>query len=172
MCGVRGNPDVKAFLKRTVADPLLQQLRQGITPSKLALSLALGLTLGAFPVLGVTTLLCAAVALALRLNQPAIQVANYAAYPLQLGLFLPFFQLGAWVFGAEPVSFSLEQVRGELAADLWGTVARYWTANLRAVGAWAIVAPAAGLLLFLVLRRVLSLLPLPAAEPDAAVPAK
>ena len=163
---------MNAFLKRKVADPLLLQLRQGITPSRLALSLALGLVLGAVPVLGASTPLCAVVALALRLNQPAIQVANYAAYPLQFGLFLPFFKMGAWIFGADAVSFSLNQVRAEMSADPWATLGRYWTANLRAVGAWALVAPAAALLLYLVLGRVLSLLPLPVAEPEAPAPAK
>jgi uncharacterized protein (DUF2062 family) len=144
-----------------VAEPVLAQLRQGITPDKLALSLALGVVLSAIPVLGITALFCVAAAAALRLNQPAILAANYAATPLQVVLFVPFFRAGAWAFGAPPVSFSLEQVRAELQAGIWPTIVRYWDANLRAVGVWALAAPVAAFLLFAVFRRVLRRLPLP-----------
>jgi len=159
---------MRNLVRRRIVEPLLGQLRQGITPARLALTLALGLALGAFPVLGVTTVLCAAAGLALRLNQPAIQVANYLAYPLQLALFVPFFQAGAWLLGADPVSFSLSQVRAEIAADAWGAVGRYWEANLRAVAAWAVAAPPFVALAYLGLKRALGLLPLPRQDPAPA----
>jgi uncharacterized protein (DUF2062 family) len=147
---------MRSFIVRRVADPLVRQLTQGVTPGRLALGLALGAALGVFPVLGTTTLLCAAAAAALRLNQPAVQVANYLAYPLQLGLYIPLFQAGAWLFGEPPVPFTLEQVRSELAADAWSTIRTYFEANLRAVAAWGLLAPPAALALGLGLRPVLS----------------
>jgi uncharacterized protein (DUF2062 family) len=134
------------FLQRKVLEPIKAQLLQGVSPGKLALALALGVVVGIFPVLGTTTALCALAAVSLRLNQPAIQVANYLAYPLQLLLFIPFFQAGAALLGAAPVTFTLSQLQAELSADLGGTMLRYLTANLRAVAAWAIVAPVATLL--------------------------
>jgi uncharacterized protein (DUF2062 family) len=153
--------ETPGLLRRKVVDPLAAQLTQGVSPGRLALALALGGVVGVVPVLGTTTLLCAAVAAALRLNQPAIQVANYLAYPLQLALFIPFFQAGAWLFGQPPVPFTLGQLQAELAADVLGTIGRYLVHDLRAVAAWALVAlPAAGLL-FLGLRAVLRRLPLP-----------
>jgi len=76
-----------------------QWLRQGISPGRLALALALGFAIGCIPVVGVPTVLCAAIALLLRLNQPAIQAANYAAMPLQIILIVPFMRLGKWMFG-------------------------------------------------------------------------
>lgn len=78
-------------------------LRQGISPGRLALTLALGFAIGCIPVVGIPTLVCAALALALRLNLPAIQVANYAAMPLQLLLIVPFVRLGGWLFDAGPI---------------------------------------------------------------------
>jgi hypothetical protein len=42
-------------------------------------------------------------ALALRLNLPAIQAANYAAMPLQLALIVPFVRFGGWLISAQPV---------------------------------------------------------------------
>jgi uncharacterized protein (DUF2062 family) len=153
------------FIQRKLIQPLKAQLTQGVSPSRLALALALGAVLGVLPVLGVTTLLSAVVAAALRLNQPAIQVANYAAYPLQLLLFLPFFHAGAALFGVAPVSFTLAQLQAELSADLGGTMLRYLGANLRAVAAWALVAPLAGAAVHLTLRALLTRLPLPAPLP-------
>jgi uncharacterized protein (DUF2062 family) len=73
-------------------------LRQGISPQRLALTLALGFAIGCFPVVGIPTALCAALAIALRLNLPAIQAANYAVMPLQLALIVPFVRLGGWIF--------------------------------------------------------------------------
>ncbi|MBK9517559.1 MAG: DUF2062 domain-containing protein [Anaeromyxobacter sp.] len=149
-----------------VLEPLKAQLTQGVSPVRLAVALALGLTLGTFPVLGTTTALCALAALGLRLNQPAIQVANYLAYPLQLAAYLPLFAAGAALFGAPPVTFTLAGIQAELAADLPATVARYAGANLRAVVAWALAAPAAFGLAFLALRPILARLPLPAPSPE------
>lgn len=159
---------VRAFLRRRVLDPLLRQLTQGVSPARLAWALALGAVLGCFPVLGVTTLLCAVLGVALRLNQPALQVSNYLAFPLQVVLFLPLFRLGAWVFGAEPVAFTLAEIRAAVEADAWGALARYGGANLRAIAAWALLAGPAALVLALALRPVLARLPLPrSGEPPA-----
>jgi len=73
-------------------------LRQGISPQRLALTLALGFAIGCIPVVGVTTALCVVVALGLRLNFPAIQAANWAAAPLQLVLLVPFVRMGGRLF--------------------------------------------------------------------------
>jgi uncharacterized protein (DUF2062 family) len=73
-------------------------LQLGVSPQRLALTLALGFAIGCIPVLGVTTTLCIAVAFALRLNFPVIQAANWAAAPLQLVLIMPFVRLGSRLF--------------------------------------------------------------------------
>lgn len=73
-------------------------LRQGVSPRRLALTLALGFAIGCVPVVGIPTLVCAGLALALRLNLPAIQAANYAVMPLQLIMIVPFVRLGGWLF--------------------------------------------------------------------------
>jgi uncharacterized protein (DUF2062 family) len=151
---------MRSFLSARLVEPLRRQLTQGVSPGALALALALGVTLGVLPVLGLTTLACAVAAAVLRLNQPAIQVANYAAYPVQLILYIPFFHAGAWLFGVPAPSITLAQVRAELAADLWGTVGQYAWANARAVGAWALVALPVALVLRVGMRAVLARLPI------------
>jgi hypothetical protein len=69
-------------------------LLEGISPQRLALTLALGFVLGCIPLVGIPTGLCMVVALGFRLNLPAIQAANYAAMPFQLALVVPFIRLG------------------------------------------------------------------------------
>jgi uncharacterized protein (DUF2062 family) len=84
--------------KRVSFDSMKQKaavwLLQGISPRRLALTLALGFAIGCIPVVGIPTALCALLALALRLNLPAIQAANYLVMPLQLVLIVPFVRLG------------------------------------------------------------------------------
>jgi uncharacterized protein (DUF2062 family) len=75
-------------------------MRQGISPQRLALTLALGFAIGCIPVIGIPTALCLVLALGLRLNLPAIQAANYAAMPLQVALIIPFVRLGGWLFAS------------------------------------------------------------------------
>jgi len=70
-------------------------LLQGISPRRLALTLAVGFVVGCIPVVGLPTALCAMIALGFRLNQPAIQAANYLAMPFQVALILPLVRLGA-----------------------------------------------------------------------------
>lgn len=81
----------------------LYWLSQGVSPRRLALTLALGFAIGCIPVIGVPTVICAALALALRLNLPAIQAANYAAMPLQLILIVPFVRAGGWLVSFQPM---------------------------------------------------------------------
>jgi uncharacterized protein (DUF2062 family) len=131
-------------------------LRQGVSPRRLALTLALGLAVGCIPVVGIPTALCAALAIALRLNLPAIQAANYVAMPLQLVLIVPFVRLGGWLFasGHDPApraSALLHASPLNLLEQLGGMAGH-------AMLAWLLIAvPAVALLtaaLTLLLRRV------------------
>jgi uncharacterized protein (DUF2062 family) len=81
-------------VKRKIIQSLSKLLKQGLSPVKLSLVVALGITLSIFPILGTTTLICTLVSLSFNLNLPAMQLANYAAFPLQVILFFPFLKLG------------------------------------------------------------------------------
>ena len=131
-------------------------LSQGISPSRLALTLALGFAIGCIPVIGVPTVLCLGLALALRLNLPAIQAANYVVMPLQLLLIAPFVRLGAWLMATKPVGVLTPHALMHfstlnLAARMGGMAGE-------ALLAWLLVAiPAVALLtatLTLMLRRI------------------
>jgi uncharacterized protein (DUF2062 family) len=131
----------EGFFRRRMVRPILELLRQGVTPEQLALSLTLGVALGVFPVLGTTTLLCALVAFLWRLNLPAIQIANYFVYPLQIALLIPFFRLGEKLFGAPHLPLSVEQILAMVHASLWGATRMLWTTIWHAALGWCFVAP-------------------------------
>jgi len=130
-----------AWPYRKILLPIVDLLRQGITPEKIALSIALGAVLGVFPVLGSTTILCAAAAFALRLNLPAIQIVNFLIYPLQLILFLPFLQAGSRITGSAAVTLSMKEVFGMIHSDPWSLIKMLWTASLGAMAIWVVMSP-------------------------------
>lgn len=143
------------FLRRRLVDPVLHLLKQGLTPEKLALSLALGATLGLFPLLGATTVLCLAAGFALRLSHPALQLANYAVYPLQLPLVLAFVRLGERLAGAAPMPFSVERLLVAFRADPVAFFERFGWTGLHGILGWLILAPLVGGVLYLGLVPVL-----------------
>ena len=140
----------ESFFYRRLIRPILDLLQQGVTPEKLALSLALGLVLSVFPAVGWTTALCALAALIFRLNIPAIQMVNYFMYPAQLALLLPFFRLGERVFRAPHLPISVPHIYQMAHADLWGAIKFLWSTTWHAIVVWAVLAPLCTALLYYV----------------------
>ena len=132
---------LKDFLSRRAVTPILALLREGITPEKIALSVALGAAIGVFPVLGSTTLLCALAAWLLRLNQPAIQLVNYFIYPLQLALIVPMMQVGGRLSGSSHASLSLSPMTEMFRVDALAAAAALGTAVLGAILLWLAASP-------------------------------
>lgn len=138
---------------------LIESLRAGISPQRLALTLALGFAIGCLPVIGVPTALCAVLAIALRLNVPAIQAANYLAMPLQLMLILPFARMGGWMFSSGQ--------RYRLAtthASLGGILRASGNVASHTLAAWLVIAGPMVLVLTLALTPVLQRVPALAGE--------
>lgn len=131
-------------------------LRQGVSPQRLALTLALGIAIGCIPVFGVTSALCVIAALALRLNFPVIQAANWAAMPLQVILIVPFVRLGGKLFSSG--SGRAIETGALLHSSPLVLVARLGGLAGHAVLAWLLIAiPAVALMtvmLTALLRRV------------------
>ncbi|MGD0890043.1 MAG: DUF2062 domain-containing protein [Terracidiphilus sp.] len=141
-------------------------LRKGISPQRLALTLALGFAIGCVPVVIIPTFICAALALTLRLNFAAIQAANYVAMPLQLLLIVPFVRLGGWLFDAGPVHAS--QIAALLHTSPVDLVTQLTGIFGHALAAWLLLAiPAVALLTFaltMLLRRVPAMAPAEAGD--------
>lgn len=124
-----------------VRQALLTVAREGLSRKKLSLCIAVGIVLSTFPILGATTVLCAVAALLFRLNLPLIQVVNYAAYPLQLLLLVPFYAAGSWLFGGNLPTEVGSQLIASLQSDLWSGLLQLRDLVVYAVVVWLLVSP-------------------------------
>ncbi len=145
---------MRDWLNRRIIEPLLGLLRQGISPDRLALCVAIGVVVGNIPILGVSTILCAVIALAFRLNLPAIQIVQAAMAPTQLLLIIPFVRLGEWILRLPPEPVSIKQALALMAQGAGHAVAALWDAILHAGLAWILVAPFAVYSLYRLLTPV------------------
>ena len=134
----------------------LALLSEGMTPHKLALTLALGLLLGAIPVLGTTTVLCALAAVVFRLNLPLIEAVQFLAYPLQLLLLIPFMQAGQWIFRQPPLPFTRVELLALLHSGWRYAIEQLWLFSLHGVVAWLLLGGAGAAMIYLILRPLLA----------------
>jgi uncharacterized protein (DUF2062 family) len=158
---MNGEPQAKSlpmndgFFQRRIVRPVLDLLRQGTTPEKIALSIAFGLVLGVFPSLGWTTLLCFLAAFMFGLNLPAVQLVNYFVYPLQLALLIPFIRAGERLFHSPRLPLSLTQILAMIKAGVWHSIKVLWVATAQAIAVWVLIAPLSIYVLYLVLTPLL-----------------
>lgn len=145
-----------SFIKNKILYPIADMLKQGITPEKLALSIVTGFFIGIIPFIGVSTAICAFLALIFRLNIVAIQIANYIAYPLQLILFIPFIKAGESVFGFTDTSLSINEIVKMFQESFIEAVKILWLANLQGLLIWLFIAVPVSLIfysIFLIIFR-------------------
>jgi uncharacterized protein (DUF2062 family) len=145
----------KGFFHERMVRPILDLLRQGVTPEKIALSVALGAALGVIPALGLSTTLCAIAAIVFQLNLPAIQIVNYFMYPAQIALLVPFFRLGERLFRAPHFPISVSQIYAMFHASTWNAIKLLWTTIWHALMVWGMMAPVFVGLLYVILTPVL-----------------
>src|SRR5580698_1128496 len=119
---------------------MLAWLSSGLQPRQLAFTLALGFAIGCIPLLGITTGICALLAIALGLNMPAIQAANWLAMPLQMVLLVPFLKLGQWIFRGQSIALSPRTLLAQIEAAPWHVAGQMSGLFAHAVLAWLITA--------------------------------
>jgi uncharacterized protein (DUF2062 family) len=145
---------VKQWLYRRLVEPLLALLRQGMTPSSLALCVSIGIVVGNIPILGVSTILCTVIALVLRMNLPAMQLAQAAMAPTQIVLIIPFVRMGEWITRAPRQPLSIKEGLTLIEQGVWHAVTVLWQAIVHAGIAWILVAPPAVYVLYRVLTPI------------------
>jgi len=134
-------------------------LLEGISPQRLALTLALGFVFGCIPLVGIPTGLCAILALVFRLNLPAIQAANYAAMPFQLALVVPLVRLGGKMAPLSHASLDLAALTHSPLQMLTHGSAELGLLAGQALLAWLVLAVPVAALLTLTLTGVLRRVP-------------
>ncbi|MCC3160044.1 DUF2062 domain-containing protein [Hymenobacter sp. 15J16-1T3B] len=146
------------FFRRRVVEPLLGQLRKGLSPTQLALTVSLGAAFGLVPLLGVTTVLGTAVAVWLRLNVGALLLVSHLMSPVQILLLLPLLRYGAQLLGGATRNLTLERLQYLLSHDWQAALQLFWRAEVGALLLWLLGSvPVVLVLYFLLLplfRRV------------------
>lgn len=134
-------PKSESIWQRWLVQPIMTQLTQGVSPSRLSLAIAFGVTTGLFPLLGLTTLVSLAVGIPLRLNQPVLQLTRELTYPLHLATLFLFMRAGESLFGAQPVPLSIPLLTERFMADPAQFFADYGRTGLYGVIVWLLLTP-------------------------------
>ncbi len=143
------------WIRRRVVIPILELLKQGVTPERLALSIAIGTVLGISPTLGLTTWLAFLICYLFRLNPVAMQLMNYIMYPFQIILLLPFIRAGEFLFHAQRLHLNAADIEQLVHRNIASAIRVLWTAIWHAMTVWVLLAPIAVFILYVVLTPVL-----------------
>ena len=148
---------IREFIRCKIFRPLLRQLRGGVTPRRLAWSLALGIVIGINPSVGITTVLVLMAAWTFGLNQVASQIGAHAVTPLHLLLFIPFIELGVHLFHTRRLPLNRKQIE-HLSHHPLRLFHEIWQWEWHALVVWGMVAAILMPLLAMYIRRALVLL--------------
>ena len=136
-----GDAGRQPWWRRWIIRPVLGQLSAGGSPDRLGWTIAVGMVLGIFPIMGSTTLLWLAAGWLLGLNQPVLHVFRAVVYPLHLALILVFIRMGERLHGADRIAFSIPQLVGRFKDDPLRFAADFSLAAWHGISAWLLVAP-------------------------------
>lgn len=145
---------MKEYLRNKIVIPFIELLKQGITPEKLALSVALGFIIGIIPLIGVSTAICLVLSLLLDLNIIAIQIVNYIAYPLQLVFYIPFIRAGEFILGNQSSNLTISYIKELFDKGFIPALKVLGHANLLGILVWLIITVPVTLVFYFVFLKV------------------
>jgi uncharacterized protein (DUF2062 family) len=131
----------RRFWRRWLLDPIMRQLTQGVTPAKIALSLAVGSALALFPILGTTTARCTLAGLLLGLNQPILQGLNALCMLIYFPLMVVFVRLGDTLTSARASSLNIPLMVSLFAHQPREFFREFGVTGLHAILGWVAAAP-------------------------------
>jgi uncharacterized protein (DUF2062 family) len=115
------------------------------------------MVIGINPSVGITTLLVVMLAWAFGLNQIASQISLQAVAPIHLVLFIPFIELGVYLFHTRRLPLNRRQIE-HLSHHPWRLIRDIWQWEWHALIVWGVVAAITMPLLARYIRRALVLL--------------
>lgn len=130
---------MKEYLDKRLLTPLTQYLKQGLSPKKLALTVAIAFSIGLIPLWGSVTALCFIIATVLRLNLPVMVLVTALITPLHILSYVVFIQIGIVIFGAPALSYSADQVFTLIQEDFLVAIRELWYINLLGIIVWAVL---------------------------------
>ncbi|MFT5122586.1 MAG: hypothetical protein ACI9TH_000298 [Kiritimatiellia bacterium] len=126
---------------RKLKELALKLLKDGLSPGKIALGIAVGIAIGNFPLYGPSTIMCLLAIALFRLNTPLVLAGHYSMTFVKPFLILPFLRIGEFVFRAEPLPLDLVALTRQFKADAWGTLQEFGWSFLHAVVGWCVMLP-------------------------------
>ncbi len=145
------------FLRCRILRPLLRLLKHGVSPKRLAWSLAVALLVGINPFLGLTTVSMLLLAWMFGLNHVATQIGIHVVAPLQWLLFLPFIHAGIVLFGAHRLPMTRAEILHLSHRHPLQLIHLLWQWEWHALVIWALVAAVLAPLIAGQIRRLLVL---------------
>lgn len=137
--------------------PLLLLLKRGVSPKRLAWSLAVALLVGVNPFLGLTTVSMLLLAWLFKLNHVATQIGIHVVAPLQWLLFLPFIHAGIVLFRAHRLPMSRADILHLSHRHPLQLVHLLWQWEWHALVIWGFFAALSAPLIARQIRRMLVL---------------
>lgn len=138
----------KQWYQRRYITPMIKFLKQGMSSERLALTVAVGAMIGISPLYGLTTIICVLIAFLLRLNQGAIQIANYMAWPLQMALLIPNIRLGETLFHVKHIPLQPKEIQLLFKEDWILGISTFGKSILIGSGFWLLYAIPLGIILY------------------------
>lgn len=130
----------KSRIQRWVIQPIAKQLKQGTSPKKLAWTISLGITLGIFPIMGSTSVVCLVAGYLLKLNQAILHLFKSLTYPIHLAMILIYIRIGQQMNGVPVLKLSIPQLIGQFKDDPMKFGKDFGMAAVYGIEAWAMSA--------------------------------
>lgn len=128
--------------KNRIVHLLARALKQGWGVEEISRAAAWGVTVGIFPVYGVTTASLGAVGWIGRLNHGLLQGFNYLVGPVKLAMILPFVRLGELMWRAnDPFRLGVTEFTARFQAEPLETLSRFSMTFVHAISGWLVAAP-------------------------------
>ena len=141
---------------RKIKDITTAQLSQGLSLHDSRIAISMALTIGIFPIMGLSTPINFICCHFFKLNQPIVQSLSWVVGPIKIVLILPFIRLGEWLFQAPPFKLSLQEFTRRFFDDAAATTYEFIWTFAHAISAWCLFAPIIYALLFCLLKPVVS----------------
>jgi len=126
---------------------ILGYLKDGASPDKVSLAVALGITCGLFPIYGASTAVSALAGVIFRANPVIVQIFNYMTYPIYFPIAFAFILAGAWLFEGSLDAYTAGGVRVIVEAGVVAVLRQLGRALAHAAIVWLVIAPFAVILL-------------------------
>jgi uncharacterized protein (DUF2062 family) len=152
----QGMAEVRGAFHRYVGLPFEALILQGSNTRQLSFAIAIGVTFGVFPIMGVSIPFCFVAALVFKAPQPLTHAVNYAVYPLQIPLIFAFVRMGEWIMGAPNVSLAPSEILALARTDMTRFIEEFGLTCLHAMLAWSIAAPFIFVATFSAVRPVIA----------------